>query len=223
MALYVFLDEAGNLRDDRNRHAVLVAFVTDQPKVTRKCFVRARQAKLPTKYQHYAEIKFSDRVIPDDFKKHVLRQLARTEIQIYALVVVKEHLPPEFRIQAEGIIYCHLVGQLLELCGLEESNEVYLFLDRRSLQGLTRQEFDARLRHRLLCQLREGVRLEIQHPDSTTNVNVQVADFLCGAIFRKYERGNQEHYALIERRIIAEEILTGNKNERHLAGCDSTT
>ena len=46
MALYVFLDEAGNLRDDRDLHGVLVAFVTDQPKATRKCFVRAKQAKI---------------------------------------------------------------------------------------------------------------------------------------------------------------------------------
>ena len=158
MALYVFLDEAGNLHDDRDRHGVLVAFVTGQPKATRKCFVRAKQTKLPRKYQHYAEIKFRDRVIPDDFKKHVLRQISRTEIQIYALVVVKEHLPSEYRAQAEGIIYCDLVGQLLELCTLGESDEVYLFLDRRSLQGLTRQEFDARLRQGLLLHLREGKR-----------------------------------------------------------------
>ena len=58
MALYVFLDEAVNLHDDRDRHGVLVAFVTEQPKATRKYFVRAKQTKLPRKYQHYAEIKF---------------------------------------------------------------------------------------------------------------------------------------------------------------------
>ena len=223
MALYVFLDEAGNLHDDRDRHGVLVAFVTEQPKATRKYFVRAKQTKLPRKYQHYAEIKFSDRVIPDDFKKHVLRQISRTEIQIYALVVVKEHLPSEYRAQTEGIIYCDLVGQLLESCSLAESDEVYLFLDRRSLQGLTRQEFDARLRQRLLLHLREGARLEIQYPDSTTNVNIQIVDFPCGAIFQKYERGNPEYYTLIEERIVVEEILTGTKNERRLAGRDSTT
>ena len=89
MALYVFLDEAGNLHDDRDRHGVLVAFVTEQPKATRKCFVRAKQTKLPRKYQHYAEIKFSDRVIPDDFKKYVLRQIARAEIQSTRLLSSK--------------------------------------------------------------------------------------------------------------------------------------
>jgi hypothetical protein len=222
MALYVFVDEAGNLRADRDRYSVLVAFVTEQPKATRKCFVRAKQTKLPRQYQHYAELKFSDRVIPDDFKKHVLRQVARNEIRIYVLVVAKEYLASNFSGQAEGMIYCHLVTRLLESCHLAESDEVYLFLDRRSLGGLTRQEFDARLRRQLLTRLRERARLEIQHPDSTTSVNIQVVDFLCGAVFQKYERCNPEYYSLIEDRIVVEEILTGHKIERHLAGCDST-
>ena len=43
----------------RDWHGVLVAFVTEQPKATRKYFVRAKQTKLPRKYQHYAEIKFT--------------------------------------------------------------------------------------------------------------------------------------------------------------------
>jgi hypothetical protein len=65
--------------------------------------------------------------------------------------------------------------------------------------------------------------LEIQYPDSTTNVNIQIVDFLYGAIFQKYERSNPEYYMLIEERMVIEEILTGNKNERRLAGRDSTT
>ena len=47
MALYIFLDEAGNLSNNHDRHGVLAAFVTEQPKVTRKYFVRAKQTKLP--------------------------------------------------------------------------------------------------------------------------------------------------------------------------------
>lgn len=207
MALHVFVDEVANFRGGRDRYCIFTAFTTHQPRVTRKCFIRAKQTKLPRKYRHYTEIKFSDRVISAQFKKHVLRQLSQEEIRIYSLVFARDNLPGVLQQQADRLIYCDLIGRLLELCPLAESQEVYLFLDSRNLKGLTRREFDMDLRKRLLPQLRKGARLEIQHIDSTTNVNIQVADFLCGAVFQKYERGNLEYYTLIADRISAEEKL----------------
>ena len=205
--LYLFLDEAGNFRGNRDRYFVLALFVTRYPRATKKCFVRAKQAKLPRKYRHYTEIKFSDRVIPSRFKKHVLRQLVKEDVRIYTLLFDKRNIPDELRQQGEGLTYCHLVGQLLELCPLAESEAIHLFMDRRKLKGLTREEFNLDLKTHLLPQLRKGTSFDIQHVDSTTSVNIQLADFVSGAIFQRYERGNSEYYDIIAEKIEVEREL----------------
>jgi hypothetical protein len=41
------------------------------------------------------------------------------------------------------------------------------------------------LKTHLLPQLRKGTRFDIQHVDSTTGVNIQLADFVSGAIFQR--------------------------------------
>lgn len=207
MLLFVFLDEAGNFRGNKDRYFVLAAFVTGNPRATRKCFLKAKRTKLPRKYRHYTELKFSDRVIPARFKKHVLRQLAKEDIWIYALLFDKNNMPAELLGHSEGLTYCRLVGQLLELCPLAEASAIHVFLDRRHLKGLSRHEFNANLKAHLAFRLGPQVRLEIQHVDSTTNVNIQLADFVCGAIFRKYERGDTEYYDIIAERIKIEEEL----------------
>jgi len=127
MTLHVFLDEAGSLGSSRDPYFVLLVFATTAPRATRKCFLKARHARLPRKYRHYAEVKFSDRAIPDRFQEYAL----------------------------------------------------------------------------------QGARLEIRHVDSTTNVNIQVADFLTGAVYQKYARGNERYYTLIADRIEVERELFG--------------
>ena len=205
--LYIFADESGNFSGNRDHYFVLSAFVTSDPRATRKCFLRARQTRLPKKYRHYSEIKFSDRAIPERFKKHVLGRVAQEDVRIYAIFFDKRNLPLSLRRQPEGLVYCHLVGQLLEMCPLAESREIYIFLDRRNLKGTTRDAFDATLKTRLILSFPRLRRLDIEHVDSTSNVNIQIADFIAGAIFQKHERGDCSFYDMIRPRIVQEQAL----------------
>lgn len=205
--LYIFVDESGNFSGNHDRFFVLSAFVTSKPRVTRKCFLRAKRTKLPEKYRHYAEVKFSDRAIPDQFKKHVLQRVAQEDVRIYVLWFDKQNLPVALRQQPEGLVYCQLVGQLLEMCPLAETEIVQVFLDRRNLKGTTRQVFDANLKARLLFVFPKLRRLSIEHVDSTASMNVQIADFVAGAIFQKHERSNEQFYNIIEPQIVREKEL----------------
>jgi hypothetical protein len=205
--LYLYLDESGSLKGDDDHYFVLLAVATTTPRVMRKCFVRARQTRLPEKYRHYTEIKFSDRVIPDQAKERILRELAELDIGLYALVVDKGGIPEVLRRQPEGVLYHHLVELLTNLCPIGECQALYVNLDRRHLPGLRREVFNAELSAYLFPRLRKGALLEIQHVDSTTDVNIQVADFLVGAVYHKYARGDERYYALIADRINVERVL----------------
>jgi hypothetical protein len=197
MTLYIYADEAGNFSGKRDAHFVLAAFSTDTPRATRKVFLTTRQTKLPKRFRSYAEVRFSDVNVPRSFKIKVLERLCAEDIGVYALILHKEGMPANLRGREEGLFYCRLVGELLELSPVESATQVRVLLDRRRLKNLTREQFNADLQARL-AKVAPNVRIEIEHIDSTTNVNIQIADFIAGAFFQKYERGDDEFYRALE-------------------------
>lgn len=208
MTLFIYVDEAGNFSGKQHTHFVLAAFTTDAPRVTHKAFTATKQTKLSKRFRSYAEIKFSDAKIPRSFKIKALKRVCAENIGIYALILHKENIPKDLRGRKEGLFYCHRVGELLQLCPLASITQARVFLDRRRLKGLTRKNFDTELRTYLAARLTAKTSIVIEHVDSTTNVNVQIADFIAGAFFQKYERGNNEFYRTIESCIrVEQEIL----------------
>ena len=65
---------------------------------------------------------------------------------------------------------------------------------------MTLEQFNEKVRVHLLAQFPAKTNLSIQAVDSTTNVAVQIADWICGALARYYEgkKFGQEFYKILE-------------------------
>jgi len=60
---------------------------------------------------------------------------------------------------------------------------------------------------RLALGLPGNAHLEVYHRDSTTDWGVQTADFVCWALYQKYQHGDTGWYEMIEAQIKTERLL----------------
>ena len=67
-------------------------------------------------------------------------------------------------------------------------NEFRVFCDQRHLKRIRRSKFKELLTARLLPQLSASSIIQIEMIDSTTNANIQIADWISGALARYLEK-----------------------------------
>lgn len=87
--------------------------------------------------------------------------------------------------------------------------EFRIFLDRRNLKRISQTEFRELLRLNLLLKLPAKAFLQIETVDSTTNPNIQIADWICGSLYRYYtnRKNRKKFYDILFNSIIASEEL----------------
>ncbi len=213
--LYLFLDESsgiGSQSRDEDEYFVVVIVATRVPRRLEKCLTRVKKAKLPRKLRLLAEIKASN--APDSFRRSLYRELAEEDFDIYVAVLNAADIPSELR-GREGHWYRQVIGQLLTHCPLDDEPAVHMFLDRRKLKGLTREEFDRTLLAQLTQRFGSGVRFIIQHVDSTTSKAIQVADYVCWAVFRRYQRGDSSWYRPLRSKVkLTLRLFKGRKSRK---------
>lgn len=79
-------------------------------------------------------------------------------------------------------MYTNVVGETLEMYLPISDREFRLFCDKRHLKGIKRSEFKKFLEARLYSQLPSGTAIQIEMLDSITNSNIQIADWISGAL-----------------------------------------
>lgn len=91
-------------------------------------------------------------------------------------------------------------------------SEFRIFLDQRQLKGISQSEFKEILKLDLLAKLPAKAALEIQTFDSTTSPNIQIADWICGALYRYHaNRSNgKEFFDIIYNNIVVSKELFKN-------------
>lgn len=204
--VYLYLDESGALRLAKGpaSYFVMTVLRTTEPASLRQAIERARRHALPPRLSRLPEIKAS--LAGDRFRGLVYRGLARLPLDIHALAFNTTNVPHFFR-GKQGILYCHLAGEVVSYALNTEDLLIYLSLDRRHLQGIARPDFDDHLRARLTLGLPGNAHLEVYHEDSTTDPGLQAADFACWALYQKYQYGNINWCRMIEEQIKTEQLL----------------
>lgn len=204
--VYLYLDESGTLRLAKGpaNYFVMAVLRTAEPSSLRQAIERARRHALPPCLKRLPEIKAS--LASDQFRGLVYRGLARLPLEIHTLAFNTTNVPHYFR-GKQGVLYCHLAGEVISHALKPEDLLIYLSLDRRHLQGIARPDFDEHLRARLALGLPGNTHLEVYHRDSTTDWGVQAADLVCWALYQKYQYGNTGWYEMIEAQIRTERVL----------------
>lgn len=108
-----------------------------------------------------------------------------------------------------GHLYTQIVGDTLNLYLPIPETEFRVFRDQRILKGVVLKDFNEQLITQLLPQLPAKTIIQIQAMDSTSSAQIQVADWICGALARYHEDKPQgkEFYNILKNNIIKDQEL----------------
>ena len=192
--MYIFLDESGQFTKHNNeQYFVVASFTVGNQRRTDKALRRWFKKKFPKKLRNQSEIKFSNNKITDELRLKTLKYIGNLDVRIYYAYLLRNNIPDNYRQKDKlqsGDLYTHIIGEVLEMYLPTSDLEFRVFCDQRHLKGITHSEFKKILRARLLPLLPAGAVIEIEMIDSTTNANVQIADWIAGALTWDLENKN---------------------------------
>jgi len=194
-----FLDESGGVDPFSGSHFLVVALLTtDVPRKIELHIKRARQ-KLGRRARA-DELKAAsseERVIT-----RLLQSIANENIEIMAVVVDKRAIrrPPKDPEE----IYRKAVTKIVNHCVMRWPR-VDICLDKRYTKKALRRKLEVTIRDGI-AHLNQEVVL-IRQEDSRNVKGLQAVDFVAWAIFQKYETNDARYYALLQDKIIIEEMI----------------
>lgn len=210
--MQIFLDETGQLSKSKDGEYFLVAtFTTGDPRRTQKRFLSWRQLKFPKKLKKLSEVKFSNSGIDDNLRLKTLKEIAKLDVRIRYGFIRRENIPLDFRSKGRvrtGHLYTEIVSKILESYLPISDKDFRVFCDNRNLKSLKKSEFKSIVSTKLLSQLPQNSIVQIEMLDSTTSPNIQIADWICGALGRYHNKKKlgQECFNILKNNLLDEGI-----------------
>jgi len=211
--MHVFLDESGTFAKGDDHYFLVGAFTVGDIKRTAKEWRRWQQEKFPRALRNLPEVKFSNPVVDEGLRLKTLKFIADLDTRIVYTYLFKKNIPPDFRkkqkITKTGLLYGQIVGDTLTLLTPSADSEFRVYRDPRTLKGITREEFNEILETRITPFLPKQALFRVETPDSSTNPNMQIIDWICGALARYYNKKElgDEFYKILGNNILKQKEL----------------
>ncbi len=209
---YIFMDESGQFTKRSNEPTfVLASFITNNPRNLTKKFRSWQRSKFPRVMRDQSEIKFSDEAIQKNLRIKTIAFIAKLNIKVHYVYLRSENIPLNYWEKNKlksGELYTHVVEENLKIYASNASHEFRVLCDQRNLRGITRMMFYEMLTHDLISLLPSNTRIQIEMKDSTSNVNIQIADWIAGAIAAYY---NNKSCGEIYFRLLQESFASSGK------------
>ncbi|MDO8452143.1 MAG: DUF3800 domain-containing protein [bacterium] len=211
--MFIYLDESGNLTKNNGKYFIVASFTVGEPRRIAKAFRKWQKDKFPKKLKVQSEVKFNDSHLTNELRSRTLSFLAKQDVRIFYTYLKITNIPKEYRGKEESIktghLYTQIVGDTLELYVPITETEFRVFRDQRILKGVILKNFNQHLTTQLLPQLPAKTILQIQAMDSTSSPQIQVADWICGALARYHEEKSQgeEFYNILKNNIVKQKEL----------------
>lgn len=192
------MDESGDtgfkLNKVSSRYFVLTAVIFDSLEEAEKANEAVKEVRKELKRSESLEFKFSTGT--NDYAKELfLRKLSKCNFR-YRSVVIDKQILIKREPNPKDSIYM-LVADQLFLRAKSRIKNATVFVDLITKSFM--QDFNKYLRTRLNTDLEKLIG-EIKHRKSKGNNLLQLADMVCGAIYRKYNRDDDRFYKLIKKR-----------------------
>lgn len=221
--MFVFLDESGNFKGGEGEYFVVGGFVTGDPRRTAKAFRRWQYEKFPRKIRAKTEVKFTDTGLNDQLRLKTLAYFARQDIRILYSYLHTKNIPSEFRKGGSletGHLYAEIVAQTLDVLFPVADNEFIVTLDHRQLKSMSQAEFRETTLLHLRLKFSPKAVVYVNTIDSATNANIQIADWICGALYRHYMQGinGDKFYEILLANIVrSKEIFEDYWGKMHIS------
>ncbi len=206
----IFIDESGQFAKYKNeKYFIVGSFTVGNPRRTEKQFRAWQRKKFPKKLRYQPEIKFSEVKIDNKLRLKTLKFIADLDVRIYYSYLLKKNIPFDYKSKEkiqEGYLYTNIIGETIEMYLPINDKEFRVFCDRRHLKKMKRSDFQKILKNRLLPHFSSSSVIQIEMIDSTCNANIQIADWITGAIalfLENKELGN-ECYQILKNNLLGE-------------------
>ena len=206
---YIFLDEAGNLDFSANgtRYFVLTSISMRRPFPVYEALNDYKhdclEYGLDMEYFHCAAD--NNHVRKGVFDLIAAHLGGMRHMSIDSLVVEKRKTGPALREVMR--FYPEMLGHLLKFVLPKEldagAEEVIVITDKLPVNR-KRQAVEKGTRLALAEMLPQGMRYRILHHASRSHYGLQVADYCCWAVFRKWNRNKMHYYGLIKQAVRSE-------------------
>ena len=183
---HIFLDESGQFyKNEHELFFVIGSFITANPKQLSRRFKAWQHNKFPKKLRYQSEIKFADRGLTPQLKLKTIEYIASLDVRIRYSFLRTGNIPVEYRKDERimtGQLYTHVVGETLALYFPHSDTSFSIVCDHRHIQGFKKSEYLSLLHSRLIPLMQSGSNLHIEMVDSTSNTNVQIADWISSSL-----------------------------------------
>lgn len=197
--MLIFMDESGDtgfkFGKTSSRFFVLVIIIFDSLADAEKANDAVKEIRKVLKLPENFEFKFSTGT-SDKYKIAFLQKLSKFNFRYRTVVIDKTILTKHNPLHPKDSLYM-LVADQLFLRAEPSIKNASIFIDRISKSFV--DDFNGYLRKRLNTNI-EKIIGRLKHQDSKSNNLLQLADMVCGAIYRKYNRSDDKFYKIIKKR-----------------------
>lgn len=207
---HIFLDESGQFtKHNYEEYFIVASFTIGEPRRTAKEFRKWMSSRFPKRMRRQAEIKWSATGISDDLRLRTLKHISNLDVRVRYVYLLRNNIPSEYRDGRkikDGLLYTNVVGELLDMYLPNTDDDFRVFCDQRKLSGLKKSEFKEIIIARMLPNLPQKAIIQIETVDSTSSENIQIADWIAGALARWHEKGplGEECRAILKENILGE-------------------
>lgn len=197
---YVFLDESGDFDfgEQGSAYFVVTAVTMRRPVEMDAALAEYRYERLESRYD--TEYFHCARDTPA-VRRRVFEIIADYRDRMRIDYLVAEKAKTDVALRPAVRFYPRMVGRLLDpvirRAKVAEGTRIVIVTDRIPVKR-TRKAVERRILEALPSEVRERYGYDIHHHESRSHFGLQVADYCCWAIQRKWSRRDERYFALIE-------------------------
>jgi len=205
---YIFIDESGQYKKYYHKsYFVIAAFSVVDPKISAKRFRSWCRDHFPRKMRDQNEIKWSTSSIDYNLRLRTLKIISKLDMSINFVYLHYRNIPVNYYRKGKllsGLLYTDMIHTLLVPYLKTNSPDIRIFCDQRELGDISLVEFRKVLETSLAKTIKIRTGLQIDMVNSTSNVNIQIADWIVGAIasYLEKEVNGRQFYGIISGHII---------------------
>lgn len=208
--MYIFLDESGQFtKHNHEEYFVVGSFTIGDQRRTDKAFRSWFCSKFPKKMRTQSEIKWSATGIDDPLRLKTIRRIAKLDVRIRYGFLLRKRIPDTYLRKGKiegGLLYTNIIAEVLEMYLPVNEKEIHIFCDRRSLKGMKVAQFTQAIKAHLLPLCSPDTLIDVEMIDSTANANIQIADWIAGALAYYLEKkpSGEEYYRILKNNFLGE-------------------
>lgn len=197
----IFIDESGTLPDTQDQYIILAALATSHPNPLSNILGKFRKntPKKGSRKNEHLVPEFKFHYVGELTRRNALMEINSLNARIYILVVDKMGR----KIADTASNYFKLLKLLIEIV-LKQEDINQIKLDRHFRKGVKLMELDKKL----ATAFKD---VEILQVDSLTDSRIDLADFIAGAMLRKYNKYDNQFACIFADQIKVERMVKWNE------------